>query len=460
MMILKVQDLSILKDDTSIIQNLSFSVNGGQVLGVMGSSGVGKTLVMTSLIGLVDSLVVRGEVSLCGQILPINQPNDERWQLVRGQRIAYIFQDPKHTLNPTHTIKRIFTHILTKLKCPKSHHKAIMVDLLSQVGLSEPQRFLSRYPYELSGGEAQCVAIALAFAFNPTLIIADEPTSSLDDEHKQGVLDLFSKFTKDGKHAVIIVSHDDDIKAVCDDVLYLQSHKKTDYGTPTPMPSHAPIVLSVKDLSVAYRQGWFGQAFILKNINLTIHKSQIIGLSGVSGAGKTTFAKAIARLDDRLIATGQVWVSDGVKSWDMLALTGKELRRHHRQIMLMNQDVSASLNPDLTIKDSLDEAVCQNSPSVDKLLTTLRLDKSVLERYPHELSGGQKSRICLMRVLLATPSVIILDEPTAMLDTSNTLKLLNLLRHISTEFGTAMLIISHDKAVLRAVCHDVVDLAK
>lgn len=461
--VLSVQNLTITHAQIPIIDSLSFSVAQGKVLGVMGSSGAGKTLAMTALIALADKrLDVSGNVLFCGQNLPINDPNDKQWQMIRGKKIAYIFQDPKHTLNPTHTIKRIFANVLRQLNLPKSHHKAMMLKLLAKAGLADPNRFLSRYPHQLSGGEAQRVAIALAFAFNPVLIIADEPTSSLGDEHKKDVLGLLRAFAGSSNdeciHAVILISHDENIKMVCDDILYLQNHDEINYGTPTPNDTTTDVVLSVKNLSVSYRQTWFGKVPILQNINLQIRHAQIIGLAGVSGVGKTSLVKAITRLDDSLTATGEVWVSDGVHIWDMLALTGRQLHHHRKKIMLMNQDVSGSLNPDLTIKQSLLEATHKHSPPIDEMLGVLGLDKMVLGRYPDELSGGQKARICLARVLLATPSVIILDEPTAMLDTLNTMKILSLLRDISNQFGIAMLIISHDKAVLDSVCHDVIYL--
>lgn len=464
--VLSVRQLSIATSDKVLVDNVSLSVKSGEMVALAGQSGVGKTLAMSAVAGLIDErLCVRGQVSLLGQTLAVSDPNSPKWQSVRGQKIAYIFQDPKHTLNPTQSVKRLFTPILTRQNHPKSRHQAIMTELLAQVGLGDSKRFLSRYPHELSGGEAQRVAIALAFALDPIIIIADEPTSGLDDEHKKSVLALFRQFV--GRHtadnvprAVLVISHDETVKDMADNVVVIQGGCDGDYGVPS-FFGGADVVLSVQELSLSYRASWFGKPTpILRHFNLQLQQGQIMGLMGVSGSGKTTLACAITRLDDRLVMTGRILVSDGRRVHDVLRLQGRALQKFRPTIMLMSQDVSGSFNPDLTIAQSLQEAMNDNSPSVDELFDVLDLDKNMTHRYPDELSGGQKTRMSLVRILLASPAIIILDEPTAMLDGQNTAKMLCLLRTINERFKVAMLIISHDKAVLEAVCHDIVQISK
>ncbi|MDO4896664.1 MAG: ATP-binding cassette domain-containing protein [Moraxella sp.] len=462
--VLSIRQLSISASDKVLIDDVSLSVKSGEMVALVGQSGVGKTLAMSAVAGLVDErLCVRGRVSLLGQTLAISDPNSPKWQSVRGQKIAYIFQDPKHTLNPTQSVKRLFTPILTRQNHPKSCHQDMMIKLLAQVGLGDPKRFLNRYPHELSGGEAQRIAIALAFALDPVIIIADEPTSSLDDGHKKGVSALFRQFVSrqtadNAPRAVIIISHDEMVTDVVDKVVVMQGGRDGGYGVPSPFGG-ADVVLSVQELSLSYRKSWFGKhASVLQNFNLQLQQGQIVGLMGASGSGKTTLACAITRLDDRLVMTGRILVSDGGQMQDVLRLQGRALQKFRPTIMMMNQDVSGSLNPDLTIAQSLQEAMNDRSPSLDELFDMLDLDKSMTNCYPDELSGGQKARICLVRILLANPTIIILDEPTAMLDGQNTAKMLSLLRTINERFKVAMLIISHDKAVLQAVCHDIIQI--
>lgn len=462
--ILVIQELSISTHDTTLV-HLSLSLKAHQVLAVVGRSGSGKTLAMSSLVGMVDKrLSVAGEVLFLGERLPIHEPNHPYWQSIRGQKIAYIFQDPKHILNPTCTVKKAFCAILARQHIPKSQYQSVVLELLAQTGLKNPVRFLNRYPHELSGGEAQRVAIALAFALEPVLIIADEPTSSLDDKHKKEVLALLSQFakghTKDGtSRAVIVISHDKEAIGIADEMVSLQAGLGEDYGVPS-LCCSSKVALSVKNLNICHRQAWFGRSKpILSGLDLQIYEGQIIGLMGASGSGKSTLARAIARLDDGLVLTGEIWLNDGDKSWELVGLKGRALKACRPKIMLMNQDVSGSLNPDLTIFESLQEAINPDSPCMSELFGLLDLSEDLLGRYPNELSGGQKSRVCLVRILLACPKMMILDEPTAMLDAQNATKMLNLLRQIHERFKVAMLIISHDRAVLRGVCHDVVGLS-
>lgn len=457
--VLSVDDLSIWADGRALVEHVSFEVACGQIVALAGASGVGKTQVALSLMGLNDErLSIAGKTVFCGQPLPLGRPNDKAWQAVRGTKIAHIFQDPKHVFDPTDTIKRAFIKIL------KHHHKKVslttLTAVLDQVGLTNPKRFLSAYPHELSGGEAQRIAIALAYLLDPVLIIADEPTSALDDDHKRAILTLFGRFvagsTPDKPRALIIISHDDEVKQLADKVVAIKNMAQMDLGEPSVHVPSEPI-LTIRGLSLGYRGAWFGRwVAVLKDFNLCIEQGQMVGLMGASGTGKTSLALAITRLSNRLVIKGEMTLFADDTTWQIPKLKGKKLRQYRPKVMLMSQEVSDSLNPDLTIHDSLKEAQTPHSPPIDDLLLALGLDRRLLGCYPKALSGGQQARICLVRILLTRPKLIILDEPTAMLDGQHTAKMLQLLRHINQKFGVAMLIISHDKAVLLALCHQVV----
>lgn len=482
--LLSVDGLCVSYQQACLVDNVTFELDAGEVLCVMGRSGAGKSLAMMSLIGICgEHFTVDGKAILSKKALPISRQNCRDWATIRGCQIGYIFQDPKRTLNPLHTVQTALKQALSYAHVPKKQQKKHIIELLTQVKVPTPETFLSRYPHQLSGGEAQRVAIALVLALNPSVVIADEPTSSLDTSLKDEILLLLKTIAKQQKRAVIIISHDIKYLGGVADKYILMSQGKMAWtakhlidrpkndrvfgGHFDKSFDDVPVLLQIKDLTLSYKKSWLGRyAPFISGLNFTLKQGQIIGLIGASGRGKSSLAKAITRLDDRLVISGAIEFFDKKLGKQSVGeLTGKELLNYRPKVLLMMQDIVGSLNPNFKIIDSLTEGlkatnkpICQHV--IENYLALVNLPKTVLLRYPKALSGGECARVCLLRVLLMSPDVLILDEPTAMLDESTTIQVIELLKYINQTLGVAMLLISHDDELVQTLCHQVVSINK
>ncbi len=505
-----------------LLHDVNITLNRGQILVIMGKSGVGKSVSMMSLLAIQDPrFVVSGEVFFCGQRLPIHEPHARTWRDVRGCGIAYLFQDAKQVLNPLDTIKTAFDKVFSHTRLSKNARQKTMITLLQKTQVYHPS-LPHRYPHELSGGEAKRVHLALLLALDSTLIIADEPTGHLEDELKQSMLALLADLSKNEGKAVIIISHDERALAYANQVMMMadgschEVHDKTAlYGrltqkfdnraaalpsklpselptkppkeTPVQLPSYQsddkPLLLSIKGLRYHYRSfGLFwgssrsinqARHFGMSVPDFDIKQGQIVGLMGRSGVGKSTLAKLITRLDDAIVASGEILFADEGRTREVLCLDGRALLAYRPNVVLMMQDYMGSLNPYLTIHQSVAEGLIakhrrqkthvvheEMHHSITELLTELNLPTDILQKYPHQLSGGQRARVCLVRALLVRPKLLILDEPTAMLDDDNTWQMMNMIKDINKSFGVSMLIISHDGDVLAWLCDKVIEMKK
>lgn len=352
--IISLNQLAISTAKGRLIDGLTLDVYQGEIIGVVGVSGVGKTSLMLSLFGLLPSswMVSAQQAMIAGLVIPMaRQGDDKAFGEVRRQ-MAYIFQEPKAALNPVDTIATSFDKLFATLNIPKHERKAYAKQLLEMVHLPDTERYLSAYPHELSGGEARRISIAQALAGTPKVIIADEPTGALDSHLKDEMLTLLTDLCHRTGAALLIISHDlPSLMGRCDRFLVIGAdgcdtftpqtitHNPTahalltaDFGTPPVMPDekdNQTLILSIHDLAIhhAHRwQFWRKSTPVIEQFNLQVHQGEIIGIMGASGVGKSTLARAITRLDRRLIISGRI-IIDGQDIYQQSAKAMRTLQR-------------------------------------------------------------------------------------------------------------------------------------
>ncbi|MDY6407579.1 MAG: ATP-binding cassette domain-containing protein, partial [Pseudomonadota bacterium] len=336
-----------------------------------------------------------------------------------------------------------------------------VLDLLRLVEIQNPERIYRSYPHELSGGQRQRVMIAMALAGAPKLLIADEPTTALDVTVQAQILSLLKTLQKKLNLGILFITHDLDIVRQLADRVYvmkfgriiatrLPDKEKVLKFRYKPQSDRAP-TLSVRNLSVCY-----GKFKAVDNVSFYLYPARTLGLVGESGSGKSTIAKALVRL---VPATGQVILNGR----DFLELNGKELLNARARIQMVFQDAASSLNPRIQVGDLIAEGwrlhhIGDSSEAVEKTLKSVGLNPNLATRYPHELSGGQRTRVALARVLILKPSVLILDEVTSSLDVDTQDQLMTLLVELQKQYNLAYLFISHDMKAVRRMSDDVMVL--
>ena len=484
--LLQVEQLTIDYAEKTLVQDLNFSLYQGQTLAIVGESGSGKSISSLAILGLLPSILkVSGQVKFAGQnLLGLNQ---QQLQQIRGKKIAMIFQEPMTALNPLHRVEKLIGETLLLQGIARPQVRKRVIALLNDVGISDAEQKLKRYPHELSGGQRQRVMIAMALALDPEILIADEPTTALDVTLQEQVLNLLKDLQRKRNMAMILISHD--LKLVgrfSDEVMVLQKgivqeqgkteqifkHPKHDYtknllnhdfGQAIHVGSEHDI-LTLTDVQVRYpiKAGLLNRVkdyvVAVEPLSLVLKQGEAIGIVGESGSGKTSLALAIARLID---SEGRIQLENITLS----ELSEKKLRpyRHHFQIVF--QDPFSSLNPRMNVEQIVGEGlslqgICK--AEIQRLVqdVLLRVDLAIdfATRYPHELSGGQRQRVALARALILKPKLIILDEATSALDRTTQRAMVTLLRSLQKELQLSYLFISHDLAVVQALCQRILVL--
>jgi len=500
--LLEVQNLSLgIKRKSGhlpIIDGTTLTINAGEIVALVGESGCGKTLTSLAVSRLLPAVA---EITGGGIILhrdeggggPVNlcSLGEKEMCKIRGREIAMIFQEPRQSLNPLMRIGEQIAeaprlHFGKRSGGPKAGAEA---ELLQRLNFPDPERILAAYPHQLSGGMCQRVMIAIATICRPKLLIADEPTSSLDTENQDNIIELLGRINQEFGTAILFVSHDLSLaRRFCSRTLVMRHGKIIDEGPsksifsapkhpytrelvaaiprpenrsgdpgPHPGASASPF-LAIRGLSNAYVSRSFGPfgkreiRQVLKNVNLEITAGEIFGLAGESGGGKSTLARCILGLID----------------YEGDILVGGRSRRNVPRgspgdlVQMVFQEPGASLNPTKRIGWLLEEPLVihgrcagtarERERMVDEMLALVGLESFHKTRRAHELSGGQKQRACIGRALMLKPKMLIADEAISSLDVFSGAQVLDLFRDLRKRLGLTILFISHNRDVTEHLC--------
>ena len=473
-----------------VVHGIDLDVHRGRILAVVGESGSGKSVTAQSVLRLhADGVQVGGRVLL--DDVDVLGLGGAALRAVRGARVGMVFQEPMAAWNPVHRIGRQVVEALEAHGGVRGAAPAERVlELLRSVGLDDAQRIASAYPHQLSGGQLQRAMIAMATSCEPELLIADEPTTALDVTVQAGILELLRRLADERGTAILLITHDMGVVAeLADDVAVMREGRVVERGpvetvllTPRhpytkallaavpalpeagsePVPASrgrdAPVVARLEGVRITYgtlrSRPWSGTApvYAVRGVDVTLRSGETLGLVGESGSGKSTLGRCL---------TGLVRPAEGralLDGHDLAAASRRRRRSLLREVGIVFQDPSSSLNPKRQVGHSIAEPLHLASwrasrirSRVEELLNAVDLDPSYALRFPHQLSGGQRQRVAIARALALGPQLLVADEPTSALDVSVQARVLDLLRRLQCDLGFACLFITHDLAVVAAV---------
>ncbi|PCD78034.1 ABC transporter ATP-binding protein [Pseudothioclava arenosa] len=489
--VLEVENLRVaFRQDGKLIEavkGVSFAIARGETVALVGESGSGKSVTALSSVSLLGpNAQLSGSIRYEGREMV--GASDDTLRAVRGNDISFIFQEPMTSLNPLHTIERQIGESLAVHQGLKGEAaRARCLELLTKVGIQNPETRLADYPHQLSGGQRQRVMIAMALANGPELLIADEPTTALDVTIQAQILDLLADLKRSENMSLLFISHDLGIvRRIADRVCVMQNGEIVEQGAveeifanpqhpytrkllaaepkglADPVPEGAETLVETRDLRV-----WFpvqrgllrrtvGHIKAVNGATLSVRAGETLGIVGESGSGKTTLALAIMRL---IASEGPIsYLGQDISGWG-----ARDLRRLRRDMQIVFQDPFGSLSPRMTIEQIIAEGLTVHGvePGRDRremvaeIMEEVGLDPTAMHRYPHEFSGGQRQRIAIARAMILRPKVVVLDEPTSALDMTVQVQIVDLLRTLQRRYGLAYLFISHDLRVVRALAHKV-----
>ncbi|WP_163370887.1 ABC transporter ATP-binding protein [Endozoicomonas acroporae] len=470
------------------VRGVSFSVNAGETVGLVGESGSGKSITALSILQLLpENAHCSGEIAFADEALL--DLSKSQMRKIRGHKISMIFQEPMTALNPLHTIEKQIGEVLAiHLGLQNSEATAKTLELLELVGIRDARNRLKAYPHELSGGQRQRAMIAMALACEPTLLIADEPTTALDVTVQRQILSLLADLQQKLGMAILFISHDLNlIRHVSDRICVMKNGEIVEQGDtesvfkapqhpytidllnaepdgePEPLNEHPMPLVTGEKIKVWFpiKKGFFkktvGHVKAVTDLSLTIHQGETLGIVGESGSGKTTLGMALLKLQK----------SDGLIRFEdtrIDTMNQDQFRPLRREMQIVFQDPFGSLSPRMTVADIVGEGLdihklateANREEQIIAALNDVGLDPECRHRYPHEFSGGQRQRISIARALVLKPRLMVLDEPTSALDRTVQSQIIDLLRNLQKKYHLSYIFISHDLAVVKAMSHRII----
>ncbi len=503
--LLDVKNLRVSFAGKEVVRGIDFSIRSGEKLALVGESGSGKTVTALSLLRLVQNAKISGSALFSARengngVSDLLALPEQKLRGIRGRDIAMIFQEPMTALNPLFSVGDQIAEVLElKEGLAQSESARAAIKLLADTGIQEPERRARAFPHQLSGGQRQRAMIAMALACQPRLLLADEPTTALDVTLRVQILDLLGDLQKRNGMAVLMITHDLNlVRRFADRVAVMENGLIVEHGrvedvfaqpqhpytrklidskpvrdrslgwSAAPGDKSAAPPMKASHLRVAYPvaipgiRGWFKSAeFVaVQGATFDVPVGKTLGVVGESGSGKSTLALASLGL---LPFSGELQVAG--QSWSRQSARNKAMRR---TVQVVFQDPFSSLSPRLTIGAIVEEGLLVHEPTLGPDERRRRARQSLadvgmaesqfpglLERYPHEFSGGQRQRLAIARALIINPALLVLDEPTSALDVTIQKQVLGLLQRLQRERGLSYLLITHDVDVIRAMAHEV-----
>ena len=468
------------------VRGVSFHIEPGETVALVGESGSGKSVSALSILQLLPypkAFHPTGSVRVRGK--EMIGASESLLRNIRGNRVSMIFQEPMTSLNPLHTVQRqVAETLFLHRNMNREQARARVLELLSMVGIKEPEKRLDSFPHQLSGGQRQRVMIAMALANEPELLIADEPTTAVDVTIQAQILDLLQDLQQRLGMAMLIITHELGIVRKLADRIYVMHEGRFVEQGPTDKifaapeheytqlligseprrrrytpPTGTPVLLETTDLRVHFpiKAGLFRRTIdhirAVDGVDFTLNEGHTLGVVGESGSGKTTLGLAILRL---MRSTGSI----KYQGQELQGLGFKEIRPLRKEMQIVFQDPFGSLSPRLSMAQVVEEGLVVHHPhitdeerrdQVAQVLTEVGMDPATMHRYPHEFSGGQRQRVSIARALVLRPRLIVLDEPTSALDRSVQVQILELLSDLRERHGLTYIFISHDLKVVRSI---------
>lgn len=489
------------------VQGVSLTVRPGEIVAIVGESGSGKTALCFSILMLHrhHARHLSGSICLFGK--DVTKMREKELEHIRGKVASVVFQDPLNSLDPVRTIGE---QIMTPMKLygdgepaeAEREYTERAVGLLREMGMEDAEKYLSCYPHQLSGGQRQRVAIAIALACDPALIIADEPTTALDPRNQNQIISVLKRLAAERNKGILFITHDLGLArelatkiavmkdgkfvetAEAEDIFENPKHEYTKalvrYSQYGKKGSHyhgnfgqtiadrdgiitssetidqveaAPKIMISKDIYMIYRTKKHGYKKVLSGYSLDVVKGEILGLVGQSGCGKSTLARIIM---------GITTPNGGSVEWGRC---GSRDRREVRTQMIF-QDSASAFNPRMTIEEIIAEPLViarvgnreERRRKVMEVMKQVHLEEQLMDRYPYDVSGGQRQRAAIARALITEPEFIIADEPLSSLDVPTQAEIVHLLRDLHEKRQLTMILISHDIPMVEHVCDRIVSM--